>query len=502
VRERAFAWRLFVTCWIVFALHFATNTVREIYPALSLGDHASFDVSEYEGLHPDLFRLPGRGTFINNNPGASMLGALPYLLARPAIEAAVARVQASRAAHPAPPAEYDTVYPLARDFYQRARERGLDVKFALAAAVMATGLMAPLSALAVVALFQLLLAQGVSRRGALALALLFAFATPVFYRTAQLNHNLLVTHAGWFAFLLLFRPRGDDPSTRAARFAGAGLLAGFAVLCDYSGVVSAAALGLYALAVWRTAPARRPAPLLAFAGGMAVCGAALLAYQWSCFGNPLLPAQSYMPDTDLSGAGYRGMGPPDPGLFALVLFSPRYGIFTSAPLLLLALWPPGWRRRDKGRGGVLPAREVRFALLFCAAVLVFTSMNQYARMQFNTGVRHAVPAVPFLFLLAVGTLRRLPRPAAVTFAALASFVSWCLAMVRDVETGRGVLETVIQTLRHGPTLPWLTTLQRLGYVPDGPWALLPLAAAALGVATLWWTLPRAEGAGASAGSSR
>jgi len=75
--NKSIAIRLFLTCWIIYCLHFATNTVREIYPALSLGDHFSFDVSEYLGLHSDIFELPGKGAFINNNPGASILGALP-----------------------------------------------------------------------------------------------------------------------------------------------------------------------------------------------------------------------------------------------------------------------------------------------------------------------------------------------------------------------------------------------------------------------------------------
>jgi len=47
----AAALRLFLTCWLVYALHFATNIVREIYPAVSLGDRLTFDVSEYAGLH-------------------------------------------------------------------------------------------------------------------------------------------------------------------------------------------------------------------------------------------------------------------------------------------------------------------------------------------------------------------------------------------------------------------------------------------------------------------
>ena len=32
---RAIALRLFFSCWLVFTLHFATNIVREIYPAVA-----------------------------------------------------------------------------------------------------------------------------------------------------------------------------------------------------------------------------------------------------------------------------------------------------------------------------------------------------------------------------------------------------------------------------------------------------------------------------------
>ena len=75
---RRIALQLFATFWLLYALHFATNIVREIYLALSIGDRLSFDVSDYLGLHPDLFEMPGRGAFVNNNPGASMVGAVPY----------------------------------------------------------------------------------------------------------------------------------------------------------------------------------------------------------------------------------------------------------------------------------------------------------------------------------------------------------------------------------------------------------------------------------------
>ena len=105
--------RLFLTCWFIYTLHFATNTVREIYPALSLGDHLSFDVSEYLGFHPDIFEIPGRGAFINNNPGASILGAIPYTIARPLVNQVVSRVNTARAASGATAPEYKSIYPYA-----------------------------------------------------------------------------------------------------------------------------------------------------------------------------------------------------------------------------------------------------------------------------------------------------------------------------------------------------------------------------------------------------
>jgi hypothetical protein len=90
---------LFVTCWIVYGAHFATNVVREHYPAFSLAERGTLRVDPYVGLHDDIFVIEGRGAFINNNPGASMIGAVPYALVRPLVDAVVERVAAARRAH-------------------------------------------------------------------------------------------------------------------------------------------------------------------------------------------------------------------------------------------------------------------------------------------------------------------------------------------------------------------------------------------------------------------
>lgn len=477
--------RIFLTCFIVFGLHFATNTVREIYPALSLADHMSFDVSEYQGLHPDIFEMPGRGTFINNNPGASMMGAVPYFLLKPAVDRLVDRVQAMRSAEPnSQDANYNSIYPMAQEFYRNARAKGFDVKFGAAAAIMQGLVMAPLSALSAVVMFWLLLAVTKNRRASVLLALLYAFATPVFYRTAQLNQNLLLADFALFSFALLWRPWADG---KKPFYLFAGLCAGWTVVLDYSGVVALAVLSGYALARWLSLPTndRSVNDLVKFAAGAAACGLVLMAYQWSSFGNPLLPAQSYMPPANFTDAGYRGLSLPAADLLFDTAFSMRFGLFTSAPLLLLALYAPAWLSE---RTRLLERRETIFVVGYTVLFFIFCSANQYGRMQFNTGVRHIVPVVPFVFLLAATTLLRLPRIAAVLFAVIATYWSWCLVMYRDVELGLGIPEAIKHVTLEGFRLPWLTTLENMGYVQHA--TALPLM---LLCGVMIWVLWKVDG---------
>ncbi len=481
---RAVALRLFVTCWLVYVLHFATNTVREIYPALSLGDHLSFDVSEYLGMHDDIFEIPGRGAFINNNPGASILGAIPYTLARPIIDRVVERVQLARATSREPAPEYITIYPMAREFYRKARERGLDVKFGLAAGVMQAFFMAPLSALSAVVMFYILVSLTSSVRAALLLALLYAFATPVFYRTAQLNHNLLVAHSALFAFASLWRPWDDPSRPQRPRYLVAGLLCGWAVVLDYSGLLVVSVLSLYGLVRRSSLPAeaRSRNDVLRFAIGLLCSIAVLIGYQWLCFGHPLYPAQHYMPPAEFTHHGYRGMDWPHLDLLWETAFGIRFGLFLSAPLLLLALYIPGWFRAGTR---IVGRREMWCIVIFSLAFFLFCAANQYGRMQFNTGVRHIVPISPFLFILAAGVLVQMPTTLAALIGIVTTYWSWCLAMYRDVEQGLGVFESVIHTTLEGFRLPWLTTLERLGYFAGEASAIPLLVLLGVIVWTLW-----------------
>jgi hypothetical protein len=346
--------------------------------------------------------------------------------------------------------------------------------------------MAPLSALSVVVMFHLLVNLTGSTRSAALLALLYAFATPVFYRTAQLNHNLLVGHCALFAFALLWQPWADPAQRRRPRYFLAGLLCGWTVVLDYSGVVVVAALGLYALAQWaRRAPAQKSwGDLLRFGVGIAFSLAVLLGYQWLVFGHPLYPAQRYMPATQYSHHGYNGMDWPQLDLLGETAFGMRFGLFTSAPILLLALYVPAWLRR---RGRLVGNLELWYILFFTVAFFLFAAASQYGWLQFNSGVRYMVPVTPFLFLLAAGTLLRLPARLAIVMGVMTTYWSWCLAMYRDVEQGWGIFESLIHISLAGPRLPWLATMEGMGYAPHGVlvWPLLLLGA---GLVWLIWTV--------------
>ncbi len=486
---RSNALRLFLTCSVIFLLHFATNTVREIYPALSLGDRLSFDVSEYNGLHPDIFEMPGRGVFINNNPGASMMGAVPYFFLHPVVNSVVDRVNIQRAAATnVDPQAYDSIYPMAREFYERSRERGFDIKFGLGAAITQALVMVPMSALSVLLMYWVLLQLINKPRTALLLALLYAFATPVFYRTAQLNQNLLLAHFAFFAFVLLWRPGSQDTAhERTPFFFLAGLCAGWTVVLDYSGLVALAALSVYAIVKWHAFPSneRSIAQLGRFALGVTICGAILMAYQWSSFGNPILPAQSYMPPANYTDAGYRGFSLPSLDLLFDTAFSLKFGLFTSAPLLLLALYVPAWLRKSTS---IFQRPELIFMISLISLFFIFCAANQYGRMQFNTGVRHIVPVVPFIFLLAANALIRLPVVIGAIVGALGTYWMWCLVMYRDVELGSGIFEAIKNITLGGFQLPWLKTLERMGYVQES--SVLPLFLLAAVVIWILWNVNR------------
>ena len=472
-------WRLLLTVWLVYAVFATTNVVRETYLAIALGTNATVRVDPYLGLHSDLFEIPGRGAFINSNPGASILGAVPYaVLVRPAIALAV-RLK-PEIAEPKPPASYDDPRPNRTKFMNAARARGLDVVLGLAALGTGVTLMAPLGAMAAVLMLMFLRERVGDPRRALALALIFAFGTPTLFRAAFLNQNAIVAHLVFGAWILKIglspRPPAASPGTRA--MLGIGLLLGFAIVCDYSAIPFAMVFGCWILVdAWRrggAGVALRDGAI--YAAGAALSLSILLAYQWVAFGHPIWPAQRYMPPTEYSVRGWFGFTAPTAELLWGNLFDLRYGLFAFCPLLLSALVAPFVRKTGDW---TLSRGELAWIGVGLAGLLVFSSANQFGNLQWNTGVRYMVPAVPLLFLASVPVLLALPRAARWVLVGVSVATTFAVSMTReDVPTAFRLV------LADGPTLPVLIVLRKMasGYELPLPAATFWLVAAAIGVA--------------------
>ena len=554
--------RLFLTLWLVYLVHWSPFVVRELYLAMSLAERGTVRVDPYVDLHPDLFTIEGRGSFLGNNPGASFLAAVPYWLALPVINRVAPVKPSLPEEHLALGEGYDEERINRLRFFRRAREMGILMRLAVGALVTSGFFMAPLTALGAVCMMRLLWRMGFARGAALWMAFLFGLGTPVFLRAGTLSLNLLVGLFTLCAFALLWRPDDeselpladsraaskkaaelneeqtqqframpppggaplrldDEPTLRGRvvsfeddetaeiravplppdhewlRYLGAGFLAGWAVLTDYTGAVMAAMLGLFVL--WEQFRRKRFAAAVGgtlwFGLGAVGPVALLLYYQWYCFGDPWLPAQFHMPKKVFAGyPSERGFGWPLPEALWGLLFHPQYGLLIFAPVFALALYHPVLVLKKQNR---VPGRVALFVWLLFAALYVFCSMIHYTiRHQWQDGVRYLVPALPLLLLLVADVLCRMRRWLVLLITALAVAESWALAMVRE-----SPLASLQRVLEEGLQFPWLTTLGKTGgsFFPaltDPPSALarwIPIgvvAAILIGLALIWSIGPR------------
>src|SRR5262245_52255192 len=78
--------RIFLIGWILYSVHFATNVVREHYPAFSLAEHGTFRVDEYQGFHTDIFVHRDGHSVIGNQVFVSALAAIPLFIFDPVLD--------------------------------------------------------------------------------------------------------------------------------------------------------------------------------------------------------------------------------------------------------------------------------------------------------------------------------------------------------------------------------------------------------------------------------
>lgn len=470
--SRPFAWRVFLTCWLIYTAFWTPYIVREHVPAITLADSGTLNVERYYGWLDDIFRGPKGGAFINNNPGASIAGAIPLIVLRPLLR----RVD-----------EWNQSLPRRaqvsseEEFFRRALDSGRAYYFLSIAFLTVALVMAPATAGTAAYLCSRIAQAGVPARSAALAALAYGLATPVFFRSGHLNHNLLVCNAAFTALLLLWDP--SDRPLASARVAIAGLLAGYSLLCDFSACVSIVVIAAY---IWlRTGTGGKLRNALLYSLCVLPGVAALAIYQQWAFGSFLHPSQHYMTPTAPTSLGYRGFAWPSPALAWANFFDPRFGLFAYCPALLLAFAAPFF-------GNVryrLPRRETWILFAYFALFVVFCSANQYSWLQPLTGFRYLVPIVPGLALLSIQAAQALPKAVRLLIA-LASFAQELSVVAgRQNEIGRSLQSLWSRRFQ----LPWMIRLGEAGVHVTWAWPLCLLLLLIGALAWIWLPLGRPRG---------
>ncbi|WP_394824065.1 hypothetical protein [Pendulispora albinea] len=250
----------------------------------------------------------------------------------------------------------------------------------------------------------------------------------------------------------------------AAFFAGS--FAGLATLAEYQAFPVSVVLSLYALIVFY-----RPTRLAAFALGGSICAAALMFYQWACYGNAFTPGHKMAENAQFAAwhqSGFFGLSAPSWDTFRQLSFSHAFGFFGMSPFMWLGLLaiPFGL---VLGRGTRDERRRRRLASLFwiLAMLALFVPISGAVNWRggWTLGPRFFGAAPPFFGYGALVALEHLAqrRP---WQRALARGVAGGLALAGVVQLGFVAL--VFNTYPESVTRPLpqvALPLARLGFVP-------------------------------------
>jgi hypothetical protein len=331
--------------------------------------------------------------------------------------------------------------------------------------VVTTGI--PFALLGVV-MFRLALFCGADARRALAMVLAYAFGSIALIHAGLFSGHDMAGSFAFFAFAILVRVSGFKASGEgfpSPAFFGAGLLAGLAALTDFTAMLIAAFLAVYALSL--RAPLRAK---LSFLGGGAVCAALLAAYNQACFGHAFSLSYAHLSEGEFANGaaqGFFGVAMPRPGILVKVLASPERGLLFVMPVLLLSLagFAAFWAKREWRREAMLMGAVVVGYILFNAGLYCWHG-------GWTVGPRYLVPMLPFMaFFIAFGNWSRLSY----LVAFILSVFQVAFAVIGHPHVPEQIANPLVEVI-----LPCMAA----GYMADnagmllhlrGAWSLLPLA---------------------------
>ncbi|MDM7920898.1 MAG: tetratricopeptide repeat protein [Pyrinomonadaceae bacterium] len=269
----------------------SANELTRWATAASLVENGGFEISSTEpliGPNPDTAKFDGR-TYSNKAPGTAVLSA--------------------------------PVYGIARIFVGPPDSSNIRISWYVMRLALAT---LPLLLLGVWLYFREVDAIGLGS---------LLFATPLFIYSLLFFSHVFAAVLVYMAFRLLFDARYLTPGPSLA----AGLLAGMAVISEFTAVFVVAILGIGLLF---TDKRERFARVAYFVIGGLPFAIMLLLYNNSLFGSPFSMSyahESFPEWAEVASRGVFGIGFPTLSTIWLLLGSPSRGLFFFSPILLLAM---------------------------------------------------------------------------------------------------------------------------------------------------------------------
>jgi len=363
---------LFVLVWLSAAWfgswEWNPNNAVRLFATLSIIEDGDATIDQFDGLTIDKARF-GEHTYSDKAPGVTLM-AIPAAAAVNAVTGVQSRDLSL------------SMYDAASGDFLKLRER------AIAATTAAV-----LTAAAAVAVFALATGLGASLGAGVFAALAFALGTPMWgWSTTLFGHAPV---AALFAVALWAAWRGTAdarPSTGHAALVGGAL--GWAVVVEFSAVITGFAIGAYAL--WqlrRFAPRDRLRAGAAAAIPAALAAAVLVGYNLFAFGEPFRLGYQGVVGFDGMNQGLFGLTYPKRAVLWEITFGTRRGLLWVAPIVVAGLF-----------GLILLVRERRtralgvMALTGTLIVLLYNASYAYWDGGNSTGPRHMVPALAYLAL--------------------------------------------------------------------------------------------------------
>ena len=249
-----------------------------------------------------------------------------------------------------------------------------------------------LFALLGVVMYRLAQFCGAAPRQAFLMVIAYGFGSIALLHATMFSGHQIAAILGFFSFALLVRFSSNDRAAGTKNWCYgflAGLLAGFAVITDYTAIVISICLAIYAITSRSNVRLKT-----GFVLGACVCVIILAAYNMVCFGHPLSFSYEHLIlDEWRKGfsQGIFGFGVPQKGALIGLLFSPSRGIFFIMPVLLLSFWGIVRiiSREHRKREAVFIVTAAVGSLLFVSGYFAWHGSTTF-------GPRFLVPMLPFL----------------------------------------------------------------------------------------------------------